>query len=102
MQNISDNNKRIAKNTLYMYLRMFITMCIGLYTSRMVLKVLGIEDYGLYNVIGGIIAMLGFVNGEMSNATSRYLAYTIGKKDGCQLRKVFSQAMMIHMMIRIK
>ena len=54
-----NNNKQIAKNTLFMYFRMFVTMTVSLYTSRVVLRTLGVEDYGLYNVIGGIIAMFG-------------------------------------------
>lgn len=61
MTNTAENNKRIAKNTLLLYFRMLFTMVVSLYTSRIVLNVLGVEDFGIYNVVGGIIAMLGFL-----------------------------------------
>ena len=98
VDNKSDN-KRIAKNTLYMYIRMFITMLIGLYTSRVVLASLGFDDYGLYNVIGGIIAMFGFINTAMTNTTSRYITFYLGKKDVPRLQQVFSTSFYIHLLI---
>lgn len=101
MTDISSNNKRIAKNTLYMYLRMFITMGVSLYTSRVVLRTLGVEDYGLYNVIGGIIAMFGFLNGAMTNTTSRYITFFLGKGDEKKLSDVFSMSFIIHACIAI-
>ena len=79
MVNIASNNKQIAKNTFFMYFRMGITMIVGLYTSRVVLQQLGVEDYGLYNVIGGIIAMFTFLNGSMVNATSRFITVYLAK-----------------------
>ena len=69
----SDNNKRIAKNTLFLYFRMFFIMAVNLYTSRVVLKTLGIEDFGIYNVVGGIITMFAFINSAMASTTQRYL-----------------------------
>lgn len=93
---MQSNNKTIAKNTMFMYFRMFFTMCVSLYTSRVVLATLGFSDYGLYNVIGGIIAMFGFINGAMSNTTSRYITYYLGAGDEHQLTKVFSIAFFIH------
>lgn len=96
----SENNKRIAKNTLFMYLRMFMTMGMGLYTSRVVLNSLGVEDYGLYNVIGGIIAMFGFINGAMTNTTSRYISYYLGNNKS-MLSKVFSMTFFIHAIIAL-
>ena len=98
MADFSSNNKQIAKNTLFMYLRMFLTMGMGLYTSRVVLNSLGVEDYGLYNVIGGIIAMFGFINGAMTNTTSRYISYYLGH-DERMLSKVFSMTFLIHAII---
>ena len=95
------NNKRIAKNTLFMYFRMFFTMCISLYTSRVVLATLGFKDYGLYNVIGGIIAMFGFINGAMSNTTSRFITFALGKGDIKRLKLVFSMAFAIHCLIAV-
>ena len=68
-----ENNKRIAKNTLLLYIRMLFIMVVSLYTSRIVLATLGISDYGIYNVVGGIVIMLSFLNGAMSSATQRYL-----------------------------
>ena len=62
----SEENKRIAKNTLFLYFRQILTMLVSLYTVRVVLKVLGVQDYGIYNVVGGIVTMFGFLNGTMS------------------------------------
>lgn len=99
MSDNQSNNKRIAKNTLYMYFRMFFTMFVGLYTSRVVLTTLGVEDYGLFNVIGGIIAMFGFLNGAMTNTTSRYITFYLGQGDTKRLQDVFSMAFLIHFAI---
>lgn len=98
-QNISQasaQNKRIAKNTMYMYFRMAIVMFVSLYSSRVLLETLGVEDYGLYNVVGGIIAMFSFLNGAMANATSRYITFYLGKGDAAELRCVFNLALFIH------
>jgi len=89
-------NKTIAKNTVFLYIRMFLIMGITLYTSRVVLKELGVSDYGIYNLVGGIVAMIGFFNGAMSSATQRYLAHDIGKGDFQQLKKTFSATLTIH------
>ena len=80
---------------------MFIIMCVSLYTSRIVLSTLGVEDYGLYNVVGGIIAMFGFLNGSMSNTTSRYIAFYLGRNDVKMLSDFFSMAFIIHLCIAI-
>ena len=81
MSETASNNKRIAKNTLLLYFRMFITMAIGLYTSRIVLNTLGISDYGIYNVVGGIITMLSFLNAAMVASSQRFISYELGRKD---------------------
>lgn len=96
---ISDNNKRIAKNTIMLYLRMFLTMVVGLYTSRVVLQTLGVEDYGIYGVVGGIVAMMGFLNASMSGATSRFLTFELGRGDKERLSKTFSSALVVHIII---
>ena len=101
MAEIKSDNKRIAKNTVYMYLRMIITVLIGLYTSRVILASLGFDDYGLYNVIGGIIAMFGFINGAMTNTTSRYITYYLGKNDVKRQWEVFSTSFYIHVFIAL-
>lgn len=97
------SSKRIAKNTMMLYIRMFIMLFIGLYASRVIINVLGIQDYGLYEVIGGIVAMFGFVNSSMATATSRFLTYELGKKDFDinKLRKIFHVSLTIHIFIAI-
>lgn len=97
----SENNKRIAKNTIMLYLRMFLTMVVGLYTSRVVLNTLGVEDYGIYNVVGGLVSMFGLLNGSMSSATQRYITFKLGKGDGKSLNKIFSLSLQIHALIAI-
>ena len=94
-----DNNKRIAKNTLLLYFRMLFMMGIALYTSRVVLATLGVEDYGIYNVVGGIVAMFGFINGSMSSATQRYITFALGKGDKVRLSTIFSTTLQIHTFI---
>ena len=95
----SQNNKRIAKNTLMLYFRMILTMLVSLYTSRVVLNTLGVEDFGIYNVVGGFVTMFGFLNSAMASATQRFLAFEIGKGDHEQLRNVFSMSINIHFFI---
>jgi len=95
------SNKRIAKNAVMLYVRMFFTMLVGLYTSRVVLAVLGVEDYGTYGVVGGIVATIGFVNSSMSGATSRFLTFELGKGDEKRLADTFSSALMIHVGIAV-
>lgn len=101
MDTQTENNKRIAKNTLLLYIRMLLTMCISLYTSRIVLSTLGIEDYGIYNVVGGIVSMFSFINGGMISATQRYITYEIGRNNTDKLKIVFSTAIQIHAIISI-
>lgn len=92
----SDNNKRIAKNTLLLYFRMFIMMAVSLFTSRVILQTLGVEDFGIYNVVGGIVAMMGMFNGAMSSSIQRYLSYELGKGNQEQLRKTFNVCFFIY------
>ncbi len=93
------DNKRIAKNTLFLYVRMLLIMGVSLYTSRVVLQVLGVEDFGLYNVVGGIVTMFTFLNGSLAGATSRYLTFELGKKNFERLHSVFNAAIVIHILI---
>lgn len=92
----SDNHKRIAKNTLMLYLRMFIILIVGLYTSRVVLNVLGVSDYGLYNVVGGIVSILTFLNAAMVGSSQRYISYELGVGDRERLNRVFCTSINIH------
>lgn len=96
-----DNNKRIAKNTLLLYVRMLFMMAVALYTSRVVLNTLGVEDYGVYNVVGGIVAMFGFLTGAMSSATQRYITFALGRGDMERLSVVFSTTLQIHALIAV-
>lgn len=95
------NNKRIAKNTLFLYFRMILTMSVGLYTSRLVLDELGVVDYGIYGLVGGIVSMFAFLNSAMASATQRYLSFDIGKKDWDRLQKTFNATLNIHILIAI-
>jgi O-antigen/teichoic acid export membrane protein len=95
----TENNKRIAKNTAMLYFRMLIIMAVSLYTSRIILNTLGVEDFGIYNVVGGFVVMFGFLNSAMSSATQRFLTIELGRKDYGQLKNVFSLSVSIHFMI---
>ena len=97
----TSNNALIAKNTIFLYIRMVILMGVTLYTSRVVLSTLGIEDYGIYNVVGGFISMFAFLNGAMNNCTQRYITYALGKGDEFELKKVFSNSIITHFIIAI-
>lgn len=101
MTDTSKNNKRIAKNTLLLYARMMFIMCVQLFTSRVVLNTLGIVDYGIYNVVGGIVSMFTFLNGAMATSTQRYITYSLGKGDMRTLKSVFSTSVQIHVLISI-
>lgn len=94
---ITDNNKRIAKNTLILYIRMLFLMIVGLYTSRVVLNALGIENFGLYNVVGGLVAMFSILSGSLSAAISRFVAYELGTKNKEKLSNIFSSAVNIQL-----
>lgn len=96
-----EDNKRIAKNTLLLYVRMLFLIAVSLYTSRVVLNTLGVTDYGIYNVVGGVVAMFSFISGSMSSATQRYITFALGKGDMENLQKVFSTALQIHVLIAL-
>ena len=95
------STRRIAKNAVMLYIRMFLTMIVGLYTSRVVLSTLGVEDYGTYGVVGGVVAMLGFLNASMSGATSRFLTFELGRGDQKRLADTFSSALIVHIGIAL-
>ena len=95
------NNKRIAKNTLLLYVRMLFIMAVNLYTSRVVLNALGVVDYGIYNVVGGIVTMFAFMKGALVTSTQRYLTFELGRGDIKQLRIVFSTSIQIHLILSI-
>lgn len=94
-QHLAADNRRIAKNTIIVYLRLIVTTVIGLLTSRFVLQVLGVSDYGLYNVVGGVIALFAAIAGSLSGTTIRFLNFEIGKKDG-DPNKIFNICQISH------
>ena len=97
----SDNNKRIAKNTLLLYFRMLFMMVVSLYTSRIILNALGVEDFGIYNVVGGVVAMFSVISGSLSAAISRFITYELGKGDQSRLNKIFSASVTIQLMLSL-
>ncbi|MBL0449709.1 hypothetical protein [Aeromonas caviae] len=97
----SNNNRRIFKNTLFLYFRMLLTLGVTLYTSRVVLNNLGVEDFGIYNVVGGVVTMMAFLSGAMSSASQRFLAFELGKNNLEQLAKVFKMSLNIHWLIML-
>lgn len=97
----SDNNKRIAKNTAYLYLRQILVMAVALYTSRVVLATLGETDYGIYNVVGGIVTLFTFLNFAMGCATNRFITFELGKGDNHRVNVAFSNAVVIHAIIAV-
>lgn len=101
MVTTSANNKRIAKNTLLLYIRMLFIMVVTLFTSRVVLSILGVEDFGIYNVVGGVVTMLGVLNGAMSVSTQRYLTFELGRDNRVRLKQVFSVCLTIFIFLSI-
>ena len=97
----TSNNKRIAKNTLILYFRMFLVMLVSLYTSRIVLETLGVSDFGIYNVVAGVVIMMNVINGALSVSTQRYLTYEVGKNDKVQFQKTFSISLNIFFALSI-
>ena len=99
MSNIND--KRIAKNTMILYFRLGITMLVALYTSRIVLSALGIEDYGIYNVVGGVIALFSFLNGALGAATSRFITFELGQNNLSRLVDIFRSSYTVHLLLAV-
>lgn len=93
------NSTRIAKNTIMLYMRMLITMIVSLYTSRVVLQVLGVDDFGIYNVVGGIVVVLSFLNNSMATSTQRFLNFELGTSNKKGVKQVFSTAILLHLII---
>lgn len=101
MSNNSVNNKRIAKNTLLLYVRMFFVMAVTLFTSRVVLATLGVTDFGIYNVVGGVVAMMGILNNAMAVSTQRYLTFELGRGDAVRLKQLFCMCLAIFVMLAV-
>lgn len=97
----SSNNKTIAKNTIFLYLRMLVTMFISLYTSRVVLQVLGVDDYGIYQSVGGIVGFLAFLNSALSTGSSRFITYGLGEGNKEKLKNIFNTTLTGHIILAI-
>lgn len=95
------NTKRIARNTLLLYFRQILIMAVSLYTVRVVLNVLGAEDYGIYNVVAGVVTMFGFLSGAMATASQRYFSFDLGKGDTENLKKTFSVTLTIYALLAL-
>ncbi|MDR1706508.1 MAG: oligosaccharide flippase family protein [Prevotella sp.] len=98
---MESNNKRIAKNTLMLYFRQILILLVSLYTVRVVLSALGVEDYGIYNVVGGIVSFFSFLSGSMASATQRFFSFALGQKDAEKLHRTFSVNLIIYVVIAI-
>ncbi len=99
MQDHSENTKRIAKNTLMLYIRMMFSMVVSLFTTRVVLDTLGASDYGIYNLVGGVVGLMGMVTSLLSQGTSRFVTIALGKNNLDELKNTFSSAMTIHLIL---
>ena len=96
---MENNSRRLAKNTLLLYFRQILIMAVSLYTVRVVLATLGAEDYGIYNVVAGVVTMFGFLSGAMASSSQRYFSYDLGKKDSEHLKTTFSVTFQIYLVI---
>lgn len=101
MSDNSASNKRIAKNTILLYVRMFITLIVGLYTSRVILDSLGVEDFGIYNVVGGFVAMFSVLRAGLVSATQRFITFDLGNNDTKELKSTFSTCVIIYIALAV-
>lgn len=99
MQEKVSKSTTVAKNTLYMFFRMLLVAAVSFYTSRVVLTVLGVDDFGIYNIVGSIVVFLSFFKNALTNATYRYIAYELGKQDKERLRNLFSMSLNVHLIL---
>lgn len=97
----SEKNRKIAKNTLVLYFRMLFSMGVSLFTSRIVLNTLGVTDFGVYNVVGGLVTAFTLISGSLSAASQRFISFELGKKENHNLRGVFSTTIIVHMFLAI-
>lgn len=98
---MNSNSKRIAKNTIFLYFRMMFTMVVALYTSRVVLNVLGVDDFGVYQTVGGVVGMLTFVNNALAIGSSRFLTYELGAGNFNKLKDTFSTVLSVHILLAL-
>ena len=98
---MNSSNKTIAKNTLLLYFRMMLVMVVSLYTSRVVLRILGVDDFGIYNTVGGVVFLLSFVNGALATGSSRFLTYELGSGNVRKLKETFSTVLIAHFILAL-
>lgn len=98
---MATNNKKIAKNTVMLYFRMILSMIVSLYTSRVVLDVLGVEDFGIYNIVGGVVVMFSFINTFLNSACQRFFSYSLASDPITETKKIFHTSLYIHLLIAI-
>ena len=98
---MQSNNKTIAKNTLFLYFRMMFTMVVSLFTSRVILQKLGVDDYGIYQAVGGIVGFMSFINGALATGSSRFLTFALGEGNENKLRKTFSTTLNVHILLAL-
>ena len=98
---VSSSNRQIAKNTMFLYLRMFVSIIVNLYTVRLLWQVLGIDNYGIYNLVGGIVLMFAFLNNAMIASSQRFISFAMGKNDLTSLQKAFSISLTVHLILAI-
>lgn len=101
MNSVEQNNKRIAKNTALLYVRMFITLAVSLYTSRIVLEKLGVVDFGINNVVAGMVSMFTFLNSTLASGTQRFITFALGEGNMQKLKETFSTTLIIHFILSI-
>lgn len=94
-------SSKIAKNTFIMYIRMFVMLLIGLYTSRVVLNTLGVSDYGIYNVVGGVVSMFAIISSSLSSSISRFITFEIGHGDISKLKEIFSTSVLAQVILAV-
>lgn len=101
MNETSLANKRIAKNTMLLYFRSIVILAIGLYTSRVTLQILGVQDYGIYNLVGSVVAMFSLIGGAMSSASQRFIMVALGKGDSLKLKETFMTSVSLHVILGV-
>lgn len=97
----NNSNKNIARNTVYLYFRMMFTMVVTLFTSRVILQTLGVDDFGTYQTVGGVVAMLSFVNNALATGSSRFLTFELGTKNFDKLKRTFSTVLTVHVLLSL-
>ena len=101
MSNYIVSNKRIAQNTILLYVRMLLIMLVSLYMSRIVLQTLGVTDFGIYNIVGGVVSIFTFLNTALGSSTQRYISYALGKGDINELKNIFTSSVIIHILVAL-